>query len=498
MPVLIRALGTEAFGVWVTVNVVINYFSILDFGFTRGSVKFLADHWAQGETEDFQRVVESTVALFLGLATVGAAASCIGGLLLARFVLDLPPALASGAQVAFVLAAVSFFFNMASVPLAAVPMALQRFEYLTVRVIVVSSVTTLGTVALAWAGFGLNSILAFTAVMNLLATLAYGVAIQRLLGEIRLRPRLHPALLRRIAQFSGFKFLSDISGQIVFQTDRILVGAFLPIAAVTYYAVPALILQRLYPFVGHLVTAAFPAISGTIARGEKERAAGIYLRTSRMAVCVFLPICAFVAIEAFPILDLWAGADIAARSTRTLRVLCLGAFVAALAGIPSMANEARGRPQVTAAFAVLSAVLNVAFNLILIPLYGFEGSAWALLLNGACQVPLFVLLTNRQMGVPLRGWLRQTLIQPFCILAAPALALVALTTRLTGIELLFGGAAVFGPAYAALAYFFLASADERQWLGQRASQAAHSIPGRSRGQPGGMRPTEVKAWRFPD
>ncbi len=478
-PAILRLLGTDAFGLWITVNVTAAYFTILDLGFTRATVKFISDCYAKGDAAGLEDVVRSSTLLFLAFGAVGALAVAAGGYVLSHDVLDLPIALRATAEWAFYLAAISFFINMASTPVTAIPMALQRFEFVTARIVVTSTATTVGAIVLLQLGFGLVAMLACSAIVNLVAALIFAGLVRRMLPEVRFSPRLHWPMLRRLATFSGYKFVSNLSDQVVFQMDRLLVGMFLPIAAVAYYAMPALIIQRMLPMVGHVTNAAFPAMSGNAALGRADHGRALYVRMTRLVTICVLPVCVATGLLARPLLGVWAGEDVATHSALTLQVLAAAAFVAALAGPAATANEAVGRPWVTTVFAVVSAVLNLVLNLVLINTLGYAGAAWAFLINAAVQVPVFVWVTNRSLGVSHRAWFVESVARPGAAagLAATVPLLVLLYT--SGVMTLALGGCGFIVMYLAAAWVVVATRQERGsliGLGKEVVQTCRKLP----------------------
>ncbi len=502
IPLILRYLGPDAFGVWITVSVVSGYFTILDFGFTRSVVKFTADHWTRGEMEEAESVIRSANLLFLVLGAVGGLAVAATGFALTRWVLHIPNQLQATASLAFGIAAVSFFVNVASTPLSAIPMAIQRFEYVSARLILTATLTTTGSVSLLIAGSGLVALLAYTAVVNAVVAIAFAVLVsERLLPGLDLRPRLNMADFVRLARFSAFKFVSNVSDQVVFQVDRLLVAVFLPIAAVTYYSVPAVIVQRILPFGGLVTNAAFPAMSGSAAIGDRDGARRIYLRSARMASLMILPVCLFCGLMAPAFLSVWIGRDMANHSARTLEVFAAASFVASLAGAPAMANEALGKPQLTAAFALLSAAINLTLNLIFIPLWGFEGAAWALLANGCLQVPVFVAVTNRGLGIPNRVWLRHALLEPAAAGLVASFVLIAVRLMTGELVAVIAGGGSFLAAYAFAAYGVALADPKRAAIStflKEALRTCRSVPLLKSRSTTRIVPTAVAGGRTPD
>src|SRR5581483_2966925 len=96
---------------------------------------------------------------------------------------------------------------------------------------------------------------------SIIATIIFIRVIYKLLPGISLRPQYDRQILKKLLNFGGFKFISNIAGQIIFQLDRFLIGAFLPIAVVTFYVSPLLLVQKGFSAMLNITNAVFPAIS---------------------------------------------------------------------------------------------------------------------------------------------------------------------------------------------------------------------------------------------
>lgn len=69
IPLLIKVLGTERFGVLALAWVVLGYFGLFDFGLSRATTKFVAEYQARERIEAIPVLIWSsvTVHVFLGL-----------------------------------------------------------------------------------------------------------------------------------------------------------------------------------------------------------------------------------------------------------------------------------------------------------------------------------------------------------------------------------------------------------------------------------------------
>ena len=81
-PAVIGALTDARYGGWLLINSFIGYLRMLDLGTSAGTVKFGAGAHARGDQTDLRRVLDTSTAMFLGIAGLAAVATAILALVL--------------------------------------------------------------------------------------------------------------------------------------------------------------------------------------------------------------------------------------------------------------------------------------------------------------------------------------------------------------------------------------------------------------------------------
>ena len=73
LPLFIKNLGAELYGIWVISNVVLGYLNVFDFGFTQGLQKYVAEARVKDDNNELSEVVVFGVGLllFIGLLLGG-------------------------------------------------------------------------------------------------------------------------------------------------------------------------------------------------------------------------------------------------------------------------------------------------------------------------------------------------------------------------------------------------------------------------------------------
>jgi O-antigen/teichoic acid export membrane protein len=273
--------------------------------------------------------------------------------------------------------------------------------------------------------------------------------IKKILPNLSFRLRFEKETFFKLLKFSGYKFIGNTGGQIVFQLDKLILGFFHPISYVTFYTVPVTLIQKAFSLMLNITNAVFPALSHSFTTEDKDRSRQLYLRMGKFIVFIMTPIMILLFIFADQILLLWLNEEFVAKSAMTLRILSVAYFIAALSAPGVIASDASGNPKLPAIFSSISAFINVIAAFILIPIYGIEGAAYALLINFLSQVPIFIFIVNKTlMKISNLEFISQSIFKPLVSgILAGLICIVLNNFVLMPLIKLLLGSFVFGICY---------------------------------------------------
>jgi len=421
---------------------------VLDLGLGMASVKYISEYNGRGDAAAVQRVIATSIAMYLTLGAVGAGVLATLAPALGRLlgVSSMPHAVAilELAAAGFLIAMPLSFFN-------AVPTALQRLDITNRRNLIFGTLNVSGAVALLATGHGLLSIVALGVVVDAAALIWFVRTVRRLLPGTSLKPRVDVPTLRVLGRFGGLKFANQLSTQSVYHLDKLLLGVLASVSAVAFYAVPVLIAQRLVAVVGNVASAFLPAASEFHGASDRPRFDELYLRATKLVALLVLPLALVLVVDAEPLLRIWLGGEFARNCATPTRILAAAYAVNAFSTIPALACDSVGHPRVTTAFSILSTALNLVLCLVLIPPYGAVGAAIAVLVNSVLLVPVFLVYVHRRvLDAPIVPLLRASLLRPVLATvlalgpALLALQLEAIAAAITTVAAFLVAAAILG------------------------------------------------------
>ena len=398
IPILVRGMGEEAFGVLTLVWMVVGYFSILDFGVGQASVKFLAEHISRGEFDDANSTVWTSVATSTAVGLFTSVAIVLFMPVLVNGLIAVPMNLRAEVQQSFYWVTLAIPFVMMQGAFRAVPMAVQRFDMFNLMLGLSGLLQWGGSLALILLGLGLREIVWLTVAIRLGgACLAYIIAVQLFPQLSFRRPMNTKGTMRKLLSFGGWLTISQAAGPVMRYVDRLLVASFCSLRLFTYYVVPYEAVSRILVIPLSLSTTLFPAMAERRSTQGVAEAAMLYKRATNFTVIAVLPASIIVAVFSAPILQLWLGGDFPAISSRVFSVLAIAIFVQSVGYVPVTTLQAIGKPDVAPKFYVVEIPFYIALCFVLIPLLGIEGAAWAWLLRVSVSTGWLLWRTHRNL-----------------------------------------------------------------------------------------------------
>jgi O-antigen/teichoic acid export membrane protein len=409
VPFVVRHLGATRFGILSLAWVFVGFFYVVDLGLGRAATKFAAELLGRGENTRLPALFWTSLSCQAALGTVGGIALGLLTPWLVGHVFRIPSELAPEARSVFFVLTVSVPLVPLTLSLMGMLCAGQRFDLLNAIAVPSSSVLFLLPAVGVALGFGLASIVALLVIWRLATAVGYLAACFRAFPILRQKLILDRGLLGPLLGFGGWVTVSGLVAPALLQLDRLLIGAIVSVAAVTYYSVPYEALARLFIIPGSLIGVLFPAFSSLDGSGARDRIPDILVRSLKYLLLTLSPVFALLILFAGDILRLWLGADFAAKATQVFQVLALGLFFACVAWVPYTVIQSVGRPDITAKFQLLELPAYVCLAWFLTKQFGIVGAACAWASRAALELVFFFRVCSTMKLVPERFLARKHL-----------------------------------------------------------------------------------------
>ncbi|HTP69600.1 MAG TPA: flippase [Dongiaceae bacterium] len=376
IPVLIRELGKDRFGILTLAWALIGYASLFDLGLGRALTQLVARKLGAGEEREIPSLVWTSLFLMSFFGILGA--GIIYGLspwLVHRW-LNVPVSLQAETIASFRLLGFSIPFVITSSGLRGLLEAQQRFGFVNALRIPMGVLTFVGPLSVLPFSRRLVPIVASLVLVRIVLWAAHLAVCLNVAPELRRSLAWRRSSVVPLMRFGGWMTVTNIVSPLLVTVDRFMIGALVSMTAVAYYATPYEVVTKVLLIPGALMAVMFPAFSLSFER-DLERTALLFWKSLRSILLVLFPILLFTVVLAQDGLRLWLGADFAQHSYRVLQWLSVGVFLNSLAQPPFCFLQGIGRPDLSATLHLIELPLYLALLWWLISTQGIVGAAIA-------------------------------------------------------------------------------------------------------------------------
>lgn len=470
VPILVSSIGTEGYGLIILAGTVLGYFMFFDLGLSSGVTKYVAQYHSKKDYDALAKVISTSLALFLFIGVmVGLVLYGLVELGLLRL-FSISKTIEPQAEQVFTLAAIFSLFAWPQLVFQGVMTGLQDFVSLNLvkgigRVVAVS-------LAIYAALKGESLVVIFVAMQLdiLLSLVLLPLLIRRRLPDWRFHfCDVRVATFSMMWGFSSWLMLGQIAVLLEYQLDTLLIGVFLPVAAITTYIVVTYPFRILQQISGLAASAVMPAVSARHSVGGDDAIEGFLIKGARIHNA-FLAISTVIALFVVkPFLTLWMGESYLEYLWLAL-LACFFQFFWQSNSLLGQVYYGTGRSRKPGIVAIVTGLTNLVFSLILVQYFGVAGVVLGTVIAGIFGVFLFVGWCLSDMGVSVGKYVNNILIAgqgPIWLAGLALLPFYGWISSITGWVQLVIAVICLLMILSSVAYKFVLSADDRQIINSR-------------------------------
>lgn len=389
IPYIVKSLGEASYGIFTLVTAIVGYFAIFDINLTSGSIKFISEHNALDRKDERDQVITFCGIIYLGIGVTGCVVIyALADSMIARLFL-VSETLVPLAIETTKLAAVGFIFGQVQAYLVSIPQALQRYDISAKLEAAFGVFIALASVLVLWMGYGLYEVILLRVVTSVVNVASLIVACRQLLPGFRLAL---PAgnIMKPLASFSGFAYLSKVATIVHIHADKLMISSLVGMTALTYYTVPATLVNRVMGMTFRLSSVVYPSASELNARNDLASLKPIYFYATKYIFFLNASFVLLVCLFATEVLHYWIGPVFAEQGGVVVVLIALAMLIDSATNLPSLINDGFGHPRVTGMFAIGGAALNLLLTFVFAIYFGIVGVALGHLLTSIVRTVAFV------------------------------------------------------------------------------------------------------------
>jgi O-antigen/teichoic acid export membrane protein len=422
-PFTLHTLGVEGYGTWVLITSMNGYLGLLVLGVPMASVRYFAQHAANGDTRRLNEAISSCTGLYLFLGVI---ALVVGLGLYGFFTLyNIPTPRHTDARAAF--AVMVLFVSVGFVALLPEGILAAHGDFVPRNVVRLASLLLRFGLTV-----GLLTLKASLTVLALvqLACLAFDFALCMLLvrrryPEIRMRlAGFDWAVVRKIFSFSLYVLVLNAGARLAFETDSLVIGAFMDVGSIPHFTVANSFIIYLMDFVIAIAAVVMPAATRLQTQGKIPELREIFLKWSKIAFSITMMVGLFLLVLGPRFIAWWVGPEFERSAGQVLQILMISYLLfLPVRGVALPILMGLGKPKLPTIGFLIAGLINLGLSILLVRPLGLAGVALGTAIPNVLFAALVLVHACRELEMPTLEYIRYVV--PRAVLGAfPVLALL--------------------------------------------------------------------------
>ena len=411
VPLLVRYMGIEAYGLVGFYAMLQGWFVLLDMGLTPAISREAARHKGGGiDALALRRLVRALEGVFLALGAVAMLALLLSAEEISKNWLTIEKLDVTQVQHVVGIIAVIVVLRWVCGLYRGIITGFEQLVWLsaftsaiaTIRfVLVLPYLIFVGATPIHFFGYQLAIAVAETFV---LVTKTYRL-MPELLEPVRIRWQWDP--LRNVMHFALSAAFTSAVWVLVTQADKLILSGMIPLSEYAVYTMGVLIAGGITILTAPVMAAIMPRMVKLDTEGDEISLVNLYRECTQLVGLVIVPFVVILTLFPVQVMTAWTGqADIANRAAPILSLYAIGNGILAFAGFSYMLQVARGNLK-------LHVVGNLIFVLLFLPMlyfavtrFGMVGAGYAWIIANLFPFVVWLPVVHRKFlkGVHLR-WL---------------------------------------------------------------------------------------------
>jgi len=405
VPLYIRYLGMEAYGLIGFFAVMQAWLPLIDMGITptlnREMARFTVGAHTAQSIRNLLRSLEVVCFSLAGLITL--AVWSASGYLARTWIRNqlLPDEVVAQTIAIF---AVVLALRLCEGIYRGALVGLQQQVWLNTVSAGLATLRSIGAVLLAWGFPTIQAFFIWQGVLSLITVYVFAVKLYRSLPKTDCPASTSRRALEEVWRFAGGMMGITFLALLLTQVDKLLLTRLLPLETFGYYALAAAIAGVIFMLVGPITQSVYPRMVELITMNDRERLITIYHQSAQIVTALTAPVVLLLVFFAKGIVFMWSGDVLLAENAAPiLSVLVVGTFLNGLMHIPYLLQIAHGWTRLTLQVNTAAVMILVPAIFWLVPFYGAVGAAWIWGVLNFGYVIVAVQLMHRRL-IPSEKW----------------------------------------------------------------------------------------------
>jgi len=399
IPLLIKGLGTERFGILTIAWMIIGYFSFFDFGIGKGLTKIIAEKIGSNQTDQISKIFWTS--LFL-MVSVSLLASIIISFFVPSLVniFNISKNLRQETTSIFYILAIAIPIVTTMAGLRGLLEAHQKFVIINVMRGFLGIFTFLGPLLVLIITNSLFWIIVFLVFIRIVMWILYLLQCLKVQKRIRNEIKIDFKSITPVLKFSIWITLGNIITPIILYSDRFLIGALISVVAITYYVTPYELVTRLMMIPVALTGVLFPIFSASFI-SNPDTTKKIFFSGVKFVFLTMYPFILLIITFSYEGMELWLGKEFAINSSFILQLLAVGILMNSLSLIPNNFFQGIGKPKIPTLINLIEFPFYILIMWFSIKINGIKGAALAFMIMASIDATIMYIAAYKMSMIKL-------------------------------------------------------------------------------------------------
>lgn len=407
VPIYLRLLGIEAYGLIGIYSSLSALFSLLDFGLAPAINREVARRTSEQNLQPVRELLHTLAFVYWSMAGAIAVVAVLGAPLLANGWLQstlLPQQTVSSS---LTLIGIVIACRWAQALYAGALLGAERMALVSSIGMAMSLLGSVGAVAvLAWVAPRIEAFFVWQAGVGLVHTMLLRIAAWRVVGKAP-TSRFSLAALKGIWRFSAGISAVAVAGVLLTQVDKVILSRLLSLSDFGGYTLATVVVSAIYLAVNPVFNVIYPRFTALVAAANERQLSEFYRSGTRLFATAVFPVCMTLAVFSKEIVQVWTGNQLLAEHVSwVVSLLAVGAALHSVMYFPYALQLAYGVTRLPLTINSILVIVAVPLISVLAWQYGTIGGAAASLLLFFFYLLLGAWLTHRTLLPHIRfAWL---------------------------------------------------------------------------------------------
>jgi O-antigen/teichoic acid export membrane protein len=375
-PFIVKSLGTESYGIWNLILSFTGYLGLIIIGVPMASVRFFSEYIAKKDYDKLNEVIATCLVLYLIL---GVTAIIFGGIIFVLFKTSyhIPEVSKDDAYFSFVLVVINIAAGFVTQIPSALLASFERFVVKNVILLIIMVVRVSILIIFLQTDPKVSYLAIANSVCIAIEVCASIMYIRQKYSGVRINIKyFNKNLTRSIISYSFYILLLSIGGRLAYETDSIVIGAYLEVSDISYYAIGNSFMLYLTEFFIAISAVVMPVATKMIALKDRDALQNIFLKWSKIAFFMTLTMTSYLILFGPKFIGWWIDSSFEEPSGIVLQILMCSCIVLyPVRGVAFPIAMALKKPIIPTIAFLISGVINLILSILLVRDYGLVGIA---------------------------------------------------------------------------------------------------------------------------